>query len=134
MKDIVVLPVPTAPARTAAAQILLPRELGIFEFVNADEIAHGISPFNPEGASLSAGRLMVKRMRELAHAGTSFAFETTCAGRGHVAFLKRFRAAGWRITLIYLWLPSPQSALERVARRIKVGGHRIADDVVVRRY
>jgi predicted ABC-type ATPase len=75
-----------------------------------------------------------KRMRELIKARQSFAFETTCSGRTHLPMLKRCKADGWRLTLIYLWLPSPQAALERVARRVQQGGHNIPSDVVVRRY
>jgi predicted ABC-type ATPase len=134
LKEIVVLGGPNGAGKTTAARILLPRELGIYEFVNADEIARGISPFNPEGAAGSAARMMIERMRQLVRSETSFAFETTCAGRGHLSFLKRCRAEGWRMILVFLWLPSPQLALDRVARRVSQGGHAIPEGTVIRRY
>jgi len=114
--------------------VLLPQKLAIREFVNADEIARGLSPFNADGAAFAAGRLMIERMRDLLRAGRSFAVETTCSGRTQVSILQRCKVEGWRVTLLYLWLPSPQAALDRVARRIREGGHGIPDDVVVRRY
>jgi predicted ABC-type ATPase len=77
---------------------------------------------------------MIARLNELVTAGESFAFETTCSGRGHMHLLARCRAAGYRITLIFLWLPSADIAVQRVARRVSQGGHRISDDVIVRRY
>jgi len=134
LKDIIVLGGPNGAGKTTAARALLPGSLGIREFVNADEIARGLSPFNEAGAALAAGRLMIERMRHLARIGESFAFETTCAGRAHVEFLRGCRAQGWRVTLLYLWLPSPEAAIERVARRVSLGGHDISSDVIVRRY
>jgi predicted ABC-type ATPase len=134
VKDIVVLAGPNGAGKTTAASVLLPHELEILEFVNADEIARGLSPYNAEGASVAAARLMIARMRELVRLDISFAFETTCAGRAHANLLKHCRKAGWRLTLLYLWLPTPEDALTRVARRVGEGGHAIPDDVVVRRY
>lgn len=113
---------------------MVPRELGIREFVNADEIARGLSPFNFQGAAVAAGRLMILRMRALVRSGESFAFETTCSGRTYARWLQACKAAGWRVTLLYLWLPSPQAAIDRVARRVREGGHGVPDDVVIRRY
>jgi predicted ABC-type ATPase len=108
--------------------------LGIREFVNADEIARGLSPFNPEGVALAAGKIMIERIRDLVQSGESFAFESTCSGRGHIRTLQMCRSAGYRLTLLYLWLSSPEAALARVAKRVSQGGHRIPNDVVVRRY
>jgi predicted ABC-type ATPase len=134
VKDVVILGGPNGAGKTTAAQVLLPQELDIREFVNADEIARGLSPFNATGAALAAGRLMLERMRILVRDGRSFAFETTCSGRTYVRLVRRCRTEGWRVTLLYLWLPSPQTALDRVARRVREGGHDIPADVVVRRY
>lgn len=108
--------------------------LGIWEFVNADEIARGLSPFNPDGSAVAASRLMIKRIQALIQDGKTFAFETTCAGRGHVRTLQFCRAAGYRQTLIYLWLSSPEAAVARVARRVAQGGHRIPEEIIRRRY
>jgi predicted ABC-type ATPase len=132
--DIVIIAGPNGAGKTTAAQLLVPRGLEISEFVNADEIARGLSPFNPEHAALVAGRLMLERIRELIKNRQSFAFETTCAGRTYLPMLRRCKVDDWRLTLVYLWLPSPQAALDRVARRVREGGHGIPDDVVVRRY
>ena len=133
-RDIVVLGGPNGAGKTPAARVLLPGALGIREFVNADEIARGLSPFNETSVAVTAGRLMIERMRHLVQTGESFAFETTCAGLGHIELLRRCRAQGWRVTLLYLWLPSPQAAIDRVARRVQEGGHDIPADVIVRRY
>ena len=134
MKDVVVIGGPNGAGKTTAAPRLLPASLGIREFVNADEIARGLSPFDPESQGFAAGRLMVGRIHSLVRSGESFGFETTCAGIGHGRLLRRCRDAGYRVTLVFLWLPSPEAAVKRVARRVREGGHRIADDVVIRRY
>lgn len=134
LKDIVILGGPNGAGKTTAAQVLLPEELRMREFVNADEIARGLSPFNADGAAIPAGRLMIERLRNLVRSQESFAFETTCAGRRHATWLTRCRSEGWRITLVYLWLPSVQMALDRVARRVGEGGHGIPPEVVARRY
>ena len=133
-RDVVMIGGPNGAGKTTTATTMLPKELRIREFVNADEIARGLSPFNPEGSALAAGRLMIERIHELIDRGESFAFETTCSGRAHARTLLRCRDAGYRLTLIFLWLPSAKEALGRVAKRVAQGGHRIPKDVVIRRY
>lgn len=133
-KDLVVIGGPNGAGKTTAATRLLPESLNIREFVNADEIARGLSPFNPEGSAILAGRLMIQRIRDLAKSGESFAFETTCAGRSHVRLLQQCRDMGYRLTLLFLWLSSADIAIARVARRVEDGGHSIPTDVIVRRY
>lgn len=134
MRELIVLRGPNGAGKTTAAQIVVPWKLDIAEFVNADEIARGLSPFNPERAAFAAGRLMLERMRRLASGDRAFAVETTCSGLGHINFLGHCKQMGWRITLIFLWLPSPQIALERVAQRVASGGHSVPDETVTRRY
>jgi predicted ABC-type ATPase len=134
LKDIIIIGGPNGAGKTTAAQELVPRELGIREFVNADEIARGLSPFNAEHAAVAAGRLMIERMQTLIRSGESFAFETTCAGRTYIPWLRDCKARGWRVALLFLWLPTPETALERVARRVHEGGHAIPSDVVIRRW
>ena len=134
MKDIIVIGGPNGAGKTTMAMELLPDRLGLLEFVNADHVALGLSPFNPDGAAAAAGRIMIERMRDLARAGRSFAFETTCAGRGHARFLRRCRSEGWRVTLLFLWLNTPEIAIRRVARRVAEGGHDIPRETIVRRY
>jgi predicted ABC-type ATPase len=134
LKHIVAIGGPNGAGKTTAARLLVPSALNIREFINADEIARGLSPFEPERVAVAAGRLMIARMRELVRDHCSFAFETTCAGRAHLALLQKCKAQGWRLTLLFLWLPSPRLALDRVARRVQAGGHQVPADVVVRRY
>ncbi len=134
MKDIVIIGGPNGAGKTTAAQELLPRGIDIRAFVNADDIARDLSPSNPEQAAIAAGRLMIERMHGLVRDGESFAFEITCAGRAHARWLRECRAQGWRVALLFLWLPTPQIALERVARRVREGGHSIPPDVVIKRW
>ena len=108
--------------------------LGCREFVNADEIAKGLSPFNPESVAIEAGRLMLQRMDDLLFEGEDFAFETTLATRSYVKFVERAQAKGYFVTLLYFWLPTPEQAIERVATRVSEGGHNIPSDVIRRRY
>jgi predicted ABC-type ATPase len=134
VKDLVILGGPNGAGKTTAAQRLLPAELNIREFVNADEIARGLSPFNPEGSAVLAGRLMIRRIRDLAKSGESFAFETTCAGRSHLRLLRECRDLGYRLMLIFLWLESAEVAVARVSGRVQEGGHSVPTGVIVRRY
>jgi predicted ABC-type ATPase len=134
LKDVVIIGGPNGAGKTTAARRLVPRGLNIREFVNADEIARGLSPYNAEHAAVAAGRLMIERMRALVSSGESFAFETTCAGRAYLPWLRDCKAHGWRVLLLFLWLPTPEAAIERVARRVRAGGHAIPNDVVVRRW
>ena len=102
--------------------------------MNADSIAAGLSPFNPESVAIEAGRIMLMRINELLGAGVDFAFETTLATRSYVSLVKEAQAAGYKVTLLFIWLDSPETAIQRVARRVAKGGHNIAQDVVKRRY
>src|SRR5712691_4165619 len=133
-KHAVVVGGPNGAGKTSWAAKHLPATLNIREFVNADEIARGLSPLDPDSSIVAAGRVMLDRLDALVGAGDSFAFETTCTSRRHLRLLKRCRAVGYRVTLVFLWLPSADVALARVARRVRQGGHHIPDDVVVRRY
>lgn len=120
--------------KTTASYTVLPEMLGCKEFVNADEIAKGLSPFNPESVAIEAGRLMLQRMDDLLVGGADFAFETTLASRSYVRFVERAQAKGYFVTLLYFWLPTPEQAIERVAKRVSEGGHNIPPDVIRRRY
>ena len=120
--------------KTTASYTVLPEMLGCKEFVNADEIAKGLSPFNPESVAIEAGRLMLQRMDDLLSEGEDFAFETTLATRSYVKFVEWTQAKGYFVTLLYFWLPTPEQAIERVATRVSEGGHNIPSDVIRRRY
>jgi len=134
MPDVFILGGPNGAGKTTAATTLLPKQLELVEFVNADDIARDLSPSDVAAVSFAAGRMMINRMRHLISTNTSFAFETTCASRTHVAVLDRCRRNGWRVSLLYLWLNSPQLAIDRVANRVQEGGHAVPAEIIVRRY
>ena len=120
--------------KTTASYAVLPEMLECHEFVNADEIAKGLSPFNPSQVSIEAGRLMRKRMDALMADGADFAFETTLATRYYTRFIRMAQERGYFVSLLYFWLPSPDQAVERVARRVAEGGHNVPPEVVRCRY
>ena len=120
--------------KTTASFTILPDILGCKEFVNADAIAYGISPFNVEGVAIEAGRIMLRRIEELLVEGSDFAIETTLATRSYVSLVHRAQAIGYTVKVVYIWLASPSMALQRVAERVSKGGHNIPEDVVERRY
>ena len=120
--------------KTSASVTILPEILNCKEFVNADEIARGISPFNPESVAVEAGRLMLQRIDFLLNSDSSFAIETTLATRSYSNLVRRAQQRGFLVQLLFFWLPSPEYAVERVAQRVREGGHNIPNDVIVRRY
>jgi predicted ABC-type ATPase len=120
--------------KTTASMTLLPEVLGCYEFVNADGIAKGISPFRPESVAFEAGRIMLHRIEELMTAKVDFAFETTLSTRSYRGKVLKAQELGYKVTLLYLWLPSPEMAVQRVAKRVAEGGHDIPKDVIGRRY
>ncbi|MDX2094735.1 MAG: zeta toxin family protein [Alphaproteobacteria bacterium] len=133
MKEVLLIGGPNGAGKTTAAFEFLPK-LKICEFVNADEIARGLNPLQPESQSVAAARLMLARIAQLTHQGKSFAFETTCAGAHHSKTLSACKAQGYHITLVFLWLSSPELAIERVEHRVKNGGHFIPPTTIRRRY
>jgi predicted ABC-type ATPase len=120
--------------KTTASYTILPEILDCKEFVNADNIAVGISPFNAESVALEAGRIMLKRIGELLEAKSDFAIETTLSTKSYVSLIKKAQLKGYKVKLLYFWLASPQMAIERVAIRVSRGGHHIPQDVIERRY
>jgi predicted ABC-type ATPase len=135
MPSVVVIAGPNGAGKSTAAPFLLRDTLSIQEFVNADQIAAGLSAFNPEGAAFEAGRIMLRRIRDLAEAGEDFAFETTLSSRSFAPLLATLKAEkDYRCYLIYLWLKSPKAAQARVARRVGEGGHDIPPETIERRY
>lgn len=120
--------------KTTASFNILPEILSCKEFVNADEIARGISPFQPEKVAVEAGRLMLNRISYLMEEGEDFAFETTLSTRSYKNRIIEAQNKGYFVTLIYYWLESPQLAEKRVELRVKEGGHNIPKNVINRRY
>jgi predicted ABC-type ATPase len=120
--------------KTTASYTVLPEILQCKEFVNADEIAKGLSPFQPDKVAIQAGRLMLDRISDLMQHQVDFAFETTLSTKTYVQLINRAKANGYYVTLIYFWLNSPDLAVERVKLRVLSGGHDIPTDVILRRY
>lgn len=120
--------------KTTASFTIFPEILNCKEFVNADEIAKGLSPFNPESVAIEAGRLMLQRINCLLSQNKTFAIETTLATRSYAKLIKKARSQGYYVQLIYFWLETPSLAIERVAERVRNGGHNIPIEVIKRRY
>ena len=120
--------------KTTASFTILPEILGCKEFINADEIAKGLSPFQPESVAVQAGRIMLARMDELLQKGETFAFETTLATKSYKQKIEWAQANGYEVTLLFFWLDSPNIAKKRVAQRVAEGGHNIPLETIERRY
>ena len=134
MKRILIIAGPSGAGKTTFAKEFLPQEADCPEFVNADLIAAGLSPFQPGTAALPAARLMLERIDALVAAGASFAFETTLASRIYLKKIPQWQDAGYRVELHFLQLPSPEIAARRVAQRVALGGHPIPTDTIHRRF
>ncbi|MBU6325694.1 MAG: zeta toxin family protein [Bacteroidetes bacterium] len=120
--------------KTTASFTILPGILDCREFVNADEIARGVSPFQPEKAAFEAGRIMLRRIEMLMGERASFAFETTLSTKSYKNTILEARSIGYNVTLLYFWLESVALAKERVNIRVSEGGHNIAPEIIERRY
>ena len=120
--------------KTTASYSLLPEMLDCKEFVNSDEFAKGLSPFDPDKASIQASRFMLMKIRYLLKKQQDFAVETTLATRTLLKIAKTAQAAGYTVTLLYFWLNSPDMAVERVKARVEAGGHNIPEETIRRRY
>lgn len=120
--------------KTTASYTVLPEILQCQEFVNADEIAKGLSPFNPESVAIEAGRLMLLRIDNLLEAEKTFSIETTLATKSYKNLIDRAKQKGYKVKLIFFWLDSPETAIRRVAQRVSEGGHNIPTDTIIRRY
>ena len=120
--------------KTTASFTILPDILSCKEFVNADEIAKGLSPFQPEKVAFEAGRIMIKRINELLDAEQTFAFETTLATKSYRGKIIRAKKQNYNVTLLFFWLENVDLAIERVRTRVLEGGHNIDSDVIKRRY
>jgi predicted ABC-type ATPase len=132
--SVVVLAGPNGAGKTTSASWLLKGSLGVSEFVNADVIAQGLSAFAPDAAALAATEVMVQRIRKLAAQRVDFAFETTLAGRSLAPWLRGLIADNYRFRLVFLWLPSSEMAAQRVAGRVRMGGHDVPEETIRRRY
>ena len=120
--------------KTTASMTVLPEILNCYEFVNADEIARGLSPFQPEKVAIEAGRIMLNRIKHLVETGEDFAFETTLATKSYVSFIQKAKEHGYKVTLVFVYLNSIELAKQRVKDRVSKGGHHIEAEVIERRY
>ena len=133
-KKVIIIAGPNGAGKTTFARSFLPAEAQVPRFLNADLIAAGLSPFAPEAAALRAGRFMVQEMNACERRGVSFAIETTLAGVNYLAHIHRWRAGGYRVTLYFLTLPDVETAVSRVAERVRQGGHHVPEAVIRRRF
>src|SRR5436853_4394775 len=131
---LILLAGPNGAGKSTLAPFLLRDTLGIVEYVNADTLALGLSAFQPEGVAMQAGRIMLKRLHELAAERADFAFESTLASRSYAGWINRIRRDGYSLHLLFLWLRSPEIAIERVKERMRMGGHDVPEEVIRRRY
>ena len=131
---VVMLAGPNGAGKSSIAPGVLANALKVVDYVNADVIARGISGFNPDGAALSAGRVMLERLDELASERRSFAFETTGASRSFASKIQAWRKSGYLFLLTYVWVESAEVSAQRVKKRVVLGGHDIPDETIRRRY
>lgn len=133
-KKLYIIAGPNGAGKTTASFTILPEILQCEEFVNADEIARGLSPFHPELVNLRAGRLFLHRINKLIEGEENFAFETTLSTRSFVPFVHKARNKGFSVSLIFFWLETEKLAINRVERRVEEGGHHIPTNAIIRRY
>jgi predicted ABC-type ATPase len=134
LKKVIIIAGPNGAGKTTFARDFLPVEAQTLKFINADLIAAGLAPFNPESASFKAGRLMLEEIDDCAEAGINFAFETTLSGLTYLKKIAVWQAMGYQVKLLFLSLPNEEIAIERVALRVSQGGHHIPEEIIRRRF
>jgi predicted ABC-type ATPase len=134
MPTLYIIAGPNGVGKTTFADRYLPYEAKQLEFVNADLIARGLSPYNPEAVAIEAGRLMLRRVRELISHHTGFTWETTMSGKTSVSWLRQAREAGYDLKAYFLWVRDPETTIRRIRQRVVEGGHNITEDVSRRRF
>lgn len=134
MKKLYIIAGPNGAGKTTVSYTILPKIFDCHEFVNADEIAKGLSPFNPDNVGIKAGRIMLQRIRELLDKEESFAFETTLSTKSYIGLIKKAQNKNYEVILLFLALDSQELAIKRVKTRVQEGGHNIPKEVIVRRY
>ena len=133
-KNILIIAGPNGAGKTTFATEFLLNEAGCRTFINADMIAAGLNPFEPERSAVAAGRLMLRLIDDYVRKGESFAFETTLSGRSYARMIPRWQASGYWVRLCFLRLPTADMAAARVRNRVLEGGHNVDEEVVRRRF
>ncbi len=133
-KKILIIAGPNGAGKTTFATEFLPKEAECPNFINADLIAAGISPFRPEASSIQAAKMMLEMMRRYVEKGESFSFETTLSGKNYGKLIPEWQKKGYKIKLFYLKLADSEFAIARVNQRVKEGGHSVPEDVIRRRF
>ncbi len=134
MPDLYVIAGPNGVGKTTFAKEFLPSYAKCTKFINADLIAQGLAPFAPGTMLIKSGKLLLEQIRELAKANETFAFETTLAGKTYISFLKQAKRQGYQVHVFFLWIPTVELALGRIANRVRMGGHEIPAETVRRRF
>ncbi len=132
--SVVIIAGPNGAGKSTAAPFLLRQAFAVEDFVNADTIARGLCALRPESVALEAGKIMLRHLRGLAARRASFAFETTLASKTFAPWLRVLSGQGYRVQILFLWLPNEDVAVARVAERVHTGGHHVPEDVIRRRY
>jgi len=133
-KNVYIIAGPNGAGKTTFAKKFLPDYAKCPNFINADFIAQGLSPFSPRLAAMKAGRLVLEQIHSLAEKNIDFAFETTLAGKSHASFLKNLKKKSYSIHLFFLWIPNVELALARIKERVADGGHNVPVEDVRRRF
>ena len=133
-KNVYIIAGPNGAGKTTFAKEFLPKYVHCPNFVNADLIAQGLSPFSPEVVAIKAGKLLLEQINKLADKGVDFAFETTLSGKSHLEFIKKLKEKDYSTHLFFLWIPGLDLALARIKERVARGGHNVADKDVIRRF
>lgn len=134
MPELYIIAGPNGAGKTTASTTILPEVLNCKEFINADYIAAGISPFNSDSVAVQAGRIMLERIQKMISEHQSFAIETTLSTRYYQNLIHQAKKEGYKTTIIFFWLKSPELAIQRVSKRVSLGGHNIPSNVIIRRY
>ena len=133
-KNVYVVAGPNGAGKTTFAREFLPNYAKCPNFVNADLIAQGLSPFLPRAAAIKAGKLVLNSIEEFSSSGVDFGFETTLSGRTHLNLFRKLEAKGYKVHLYFLWVPAPELSLLRVKNRVQTGGHDVPAADVLRRF
>lgn len=134
MPHMIIIAGPNGAGKSTTAPALLKETLKVDDFVNADVIAKGLCAFQPEKQAIPAGRIMLKRIHNLAECGANFAFETTLASRTFATWMTSLKKQGYQFHLVFLWLKNVDLAISRVKERVELGGHSIPEKTIRRRY